>query len=65
MRGYNAILNECHSRGGVMMQKEEKLYFVADETSAPYEDWENPFVRDEDDDAFDLKVAEKFGMVIE
>ena len=48
-----------------MMQKEEQLYLVADETSAPYEDCENPFVRDEDDDAFDLKVAEKFGLVIE
>ena len=50
---------------GGMMQKEEKLYLVADETSAPYKDCENPFVRDEDDDAFDLKVAEKFGLVIE
>ena len=48
-----------------MMQKEEKIYLVADETSAPYEDWESPFMRDEEDDAFDLKVAEKFGLVIE
>ena len=44
---------------------EEKLYLVADETSAPYEDWENPFTRTEEDDAFDLKVAEKFGLVLE
>ena len=48
-----------------MLQKEEKLYLVADETSAPYEDWENSFARTEEDDAFDLKVAEKFGLVVE
>ena len=48
-----------------MGKNEEKLYLVADETSAPYEDWENPFTRTEEDDAFDLKVAEKFGLVIE
>ena len=44
---------------------EEKMYLVADETSAPYEDWENPFTRTAEDDAFDLKVAEKFGLVID
>ena len=48
-----------------MGKNEEKLYLVADETSAPYEDWENPFTRTEEDDAFDLKVAEKFGLVLE
>lgn len=52
-------------KGKVMMRKEEKLYLVADETSALYEDWENPFMRNEEDDAFGLKVAEKFGLVIE
>ena len=47
-----------------MGKNEEKLYLIADETSAPYEDWENSFTRTEEDDAFDLKVAEKFGLVI-
>ena len=45
-----------------MSKSEEKLYLVADETSAPYENWENPFTRTEKDDEFDLKVAEKFGL---
>lgn len=49
----------------IMRQKEDKIYIIADETSAPYEDWENPFTRTEEDDALDLKVAEKFGLVIE
>ena len=44
-----------------MGKNEDKLYLVADKTSAPYEDWENPFNRTEEDDEFDLKVAEKFG----
>lgn len=47
-----------------MGKNEEKLYLVADETAAPYEDWENPFTRIEEDDVFDLKVAEKFGLVL-
>lgn len=44
-------------RGGV--------FCTADETSAPYEGWENPFASTEEDDAFDLKVEEKFGLVSE
>ena len=48
-----------------MNQNEEKLYLIADETTAPYEEGKNPFVRTEDDDEFDLKVIEKFGLVIE
>ena len=44
---------------------EEKLYLIADETTAPYEDGNNPFVRTEKDEEFDLKVAEKFGLVME
>ena len=47
-----------------MSKNEEKLYLVADETSAPYENWENPFTRTEEDDEFDLKVAEKFGLIL-
>ena len=48
-----------------MNENEEKLYLIADETTAPYEEGENPFVRTEEDEEFDLKVAGKFGLVIE
>ena len=48
-----------------MNQNEEKLYLIADETTAPYEEGKNPFVRTKEDDEFDLKVIEKFGLVIE
>ena len=48
-----------------MVQNEETLYLIADETTAPYEEGKNPFVRSEQDDEFDLKVAKKFGLVIE
>lgn len=48
-----------------MNQNEEKLYLIADETTAPYEEGNNPFVRTKEDDEFDLKVIEKFGLVIE
>ena len=48
-----------------MVQNEEMLYFIADETTAPYEEGKNPFIRTEQDDEFDLKVAQKFGLDIE
>jgi len=47
------------------MCDEENRYLVADDTLIPYEEWENPFVRTEEDDAFDLQIAEKFGLTIE
>ena len=48
-----------------MVQNEEMLYFIADETTAPYEEGKNPFIRTEQEEEFDRKVVEKFGLAIE
>ncbi|MCR5094276.1 MAG: hypothetical protein K6B72_09910 [Lachnospiraceae bacterium] len=42
------------------MKSNEKLRFYMDETSAPYKEYENPFVRTENDDAFDKMLIRKF-----
>ena len=36
------------------------LRFYMDETSAPYSDAENPFVRTKEDDDFDKAIIEKY-----
>ena len=48
-----------------MVQNEEKLYLIADETTAPYEEGKSPFIRTEQEEEFDRKVVEKFGLAIE
>ena len=42
------------------MDSTEKLSFFMDETSAPYEDGENPFPRTKEDDEFDEMIIAKY-----
>ena len=42
------------------MDTTEKLRCFMDETSAPYEDGENPFVRTKEDDEFDEMIIAKY-----
>ncbi len=42
------------------MESNEKLRFYMDETSAPYDEHKNPFIRTEKDDAFDKMLIEKY-----
>ena len=44
----------------VPMDTTEKLRFFMDETSTPYTDSENPFVRTKEDDEFDKMIIEKY-----
>ena len=39
-----------------------KMYYVMDETDAPYENGENPFPRTKEDDLFLLKIAKENGL---
>ena len=45
------------------MDTTEKLRYVMDETSAPYEDGENPFVRTKEDDEFVEKIIAKYHLI--
>lgn len=40
------------------------LRYYMDETSAPYEDGECPFVRTENDDQFDAYLIKKYGLIL-
>lgn len=40
----------------------DKMYYVMDETDAPYENDENPFPRTKEDDLFLLKIAKENGL---
>ena len=43
-----------------MIDTAKTLRFYMDETSAPYSDNDNPFVRTKDDDEFDKMIIDKY-----
>ncbi len=45
------------------MESNEKQRFYMDDTSIPYEEYENPFVRTEKDDEFDEMIIKKYGLI--
>ena len=42
------------------MDDSKNLRYYMDESAAPYEDGDNPYIRTESDDAFDEKMIEKY-----
>lgn len=44
--------------------KKYQLHCYMDEVSTPYEENENPFQRTKEDDAFEEKMIEKYGLVL-
>ena len=42
------------------MECNQKLRFYMDETSVPYDENKNPFIRTEEDDAFDKMLIAKY-----
>lgn len=40
----------------------EKVYYLMDETDAPYENNERPIPRTKEDDLFMLKLVKKYGL---
>ena len=41
----------------------QDLRFFMDETSAPYEDGENPFIRTKEDEKFDKMIIAKYNLI--
>ncbi|MBR1741486.1 MAG: hypothetical protein IJ733_06370 [Lachnospiraceae bacterium] len=45
------------------MNTTESLRFYMDESSAPYSDNDNPFIRTKDDDDFDKMIMTKYHLI--